>query len=1007
MQHILSLSIAIYRCLVVFLFVTFCGFGAAVAQERCGTVEYGKNVRGQASEGAFEQWLQQKISQRKLTAGRTQAAYTIPVVVHVIHNGEAVGVGTNISDAQVLSQISVLNKDYQRLNADANKTPAEFLPVAASADIQFVLAKQDPEGLPTNGIERVRGEQTSWLQRDNYLIKKQSYWPSEDYLNIWVCNITDYLGYAQFPIESTLEGIDEQSKNAETDGVVIAYNAFGSNDDGNFTLLSKYAKGRTATHEIGHFLGLRHIWGDVNSCNNNDYVDDTPVQNGQTNGCPSHPHATCGNTASMFQNYLDYTDDACMNLFTEGQVARMNTVLANSPRRKSLMTSPGLQEPQPKANDLGIRRVISPADGVCPTGFTPIVEVRNYGSNDVTTARIRMRIDGVERETRTFTFSTLPSAPTNPPAANVTFSPVTLGSGTYTFSFEILQTNTTTDGVSRNNTISQTTVVPNTIATPIEQKFDSYPGNWTVLNPDNQATWEHTIAPNGDVNNGAMVMEFYTYENRFGELDMLITPVFDLSDVPFALFKFDVAYAQFESTRADGLRVVVLTDCNTDISQGTVIFDQSGAALATAPAINSAAFVPQSKDEWKTITYNLASFVGSDNVQIALVGINDYGNNLYVDNLRVLTEAYENLTLDKLVTPSPVINSNTAFPQLRVTNAGTTVNSFDVSYTINGNTATVSYSGEDIAFGETTLVDLPSVSLADGMNEITFTVANPNGKMDEDPADNDLTSVLTVTKATAKIPFREDFEQAIGDRWVIINPRKGKNWEVTTPDGDKALTAGGYSNTTVNDELWFASRVLDFSKTSEAMVFFDLAYAYRDGRNDQLRVLGSIDGGYTFDRVLYSAAGSLLSTTTSVSDWKPSGASDWVRKGVDLSSLAGEKEVRLAFVVTNGNGNNVFLDNIEVFLSNEIPVRISSTLAVYPNPTTEHEVNVTVNLPELSDATLEVVNMMGRTIFSQDAKDLLNQTYPLVLPNATPGVYIVRLRTEKGVYSTRVVLMTK
>src|SRR5687768_4257349 len=150
----------------------------------------------------FEQWL----NERKLApnAGspfrKKSGPYKIPVVVHVIHNGEAIGTGTNISDAQIHSQIKVLNDDFQRNNADAVNTPAEFASLAGSMDIEFILAKRDPEGQHTNGIVRVQGTMPTWTSNDNYELKALSYWPAEDYLNIWVCDITDFLGYAQFPV---------------------------------------------------------------------------------------------------------------------------------------------------------------------------------------------------------------------------------------------------------------------------------------------------------------------------------------------------------------------------------------------------------------------------------------------------------------------------------------------------------------------------------------------------------------------------------------------------------------------------------------------------------------------------------------------------------------------------------------------------------------------------------------------------------------------------------------
>lgn len=317
-----------------------------IGQQRCGTPEYINLRHGKSraqNEQKFEEWIEGKIDARKgTTASRTALEeYEVQVVVHVIHNGEAVGVGTNIPDAQILSQLEVLNLDFKRLNTDAGNTPPEFAGLAGSMTIEFVLADVDPQGNATNGINRVKGSKTSWTMDDDEQLKAQSYWNANNYLNIWVCNLDEYAGYTQFPV-STLPGLENSSANPLTDGIVIQYKSFGSSDYGSFNLDEGLDKGRTTTHEVGHFFGLRHTWGDKADCNGTDYVNDTPPQAQSTSGCPAHPLLQCPTEnprPAMFQNFLDLTDDVCMNLFTKGQIVRMRTVLENSPRRASLLSA--------------------------------------------------------------------------------------------------------------------------------------------------------------------------------------------------------------------------------------------------------------------------------------------------------------------------------------------------------------------------------------------------------------------------------------------------------------------------------------------------------------------------------------------------------------------------------------------------------------------------------------------------------------------------------------------
>ncbi|TGE17776.1 T9SS type A sorting domain-containing protein [Hymenobacter elongatus] len=274
-----------------------------------------------AIENQTRQFESNPISQRG-----TALTGTIPVVVHVLYSNS----NENVSDAQIQSQIAVLNEDFRKLNSDVNKTPAAFAGLAADAGLQFVLAKRDPSGNATTGIERKSSTKTTWGTAD--AMKSTSTgglnaWPAGQYLNLWVCNIGGgILGYAQFPGGA-----------ASTDGVVIGPNYFGRTG----YLSAPFNLGRTATHEVGHWLNLRHIWGDANC--GNDLVTDTPTQQTSNGGCPSFPKRTCGNTTNgdMFMNYMDYTDDACMYMFSTGQSTRMNALFTSGGSRASLLTSLG------------------------------------------------------------------------------------------------------------------------------------------------------------------------------------------------------------------------------------------------------------------------------------------------------------------------------------------------------------------------------------------------------------------------------------------------------------------------------------------------------------------------------------------------------------------------------------------------------------------------------------------------------------------------------------------
>ena len=272
----------------------------------------------------LEAYTQKKVLEKKNLQYRVDGdIITLPVVVHVIYNTSI----QNISDAQILSQIEVINEDFRRTNSDADNKWSQ----AADTEIEFALATIDPNGNTTTGITRTYSSRTSWPYEGNLMKSSSSGgvdpWDTSAYLNMWVCPLeSGLLGYAQFP-----------GGDADTDGVVMSPQYFGSSDKGTgFYLSAPFDKGRTTTHEIGHFLNLRHIWGD-GACGVDDFVTDTPSSDAANYGCDD-THTSCG-SLDMVENFMDYTDDSCMNLFTQGQKDRMRTVLEAGGLRRSLALS--------------------------------------------------------------------------------------------------------------------------------------------------------------------------------------------------------------------------------------------------------------------------------------------------------------------------------------------------------------------------------------------------------------------------------------------------------------------------------------------------------------------------------------------------------------------------------------------------------------------------------------------------------------------------------------------
>ena len=287
----------------------------------------------------FEYWLQEKMAYQPKNVSRN--IITIPIIVHVIHDGEAIGEGFNIPYEQVASQIEVLNEDFRRMEGTAGYNTDS---VGADTQIEFCMATLDASGrLLTNvGIDRVDRNDMGWTQPPyssgyiNQFIKPATIWDPTKYFNVWVTGLSgNILGFAQSPIQSTLPDLTGNSS-ATTDGVVSNYRNFGR--VGN--LIAPYNKGRTMTHEVGHWLGLHHVWGPSNSstnCTIDDFCDDTPMSDEPNYGCQTG--STSCESVNQVENYMEYSDDACMNIFTRCQKERMQTVLLNSPRRKELLTA--------------------------------------------------------------------------------------------------------------------------------------------------------------------------------------------------------------------------------------------------------------------------------------------------------------------------------------------------------------------------------------------------------------------------------------------------------------------------------------------------------------------------------------------------------------------------------------------------------------------------------------------------------------------------------------------
>lgn len=326
------------------------------------------------NEDATREWIQNNSHLDRTTNN----IITIPVVVHVIWNAPA----ENVSDAQIQAQIDVLNNDFRLRNSDTLNGLHPYRQFIGDAQIEFCLAKQDPNGNSTTGITRTQTTVTSWT--DNILDNIRSTangghdnWDPTRYLNMYVVNLDGTtLGFATFP--------DELATAPNLDGVVIRYEAFGTGGTAGTGGFNVNAGGRTGTHEVGHWLNLRHIWGDT-LCGD-DLVADTEPGEGANYGCPAFPHRPsnqCNSSLNgeMYMNYMDYVDDNCMNMFTNGQINRMRAALNGL--RSGLLTSNGCTPPN-SINDIELDNSITIFPNPNKGEFTISLDLQELSSVNIT-----------------------------------------------------------------------------------------------------------------------------------------------------------------------------------------------------------------------------------------------------------------------------------------------------------------------------------------------------------------------------------------------------------------------------------------------------------------------------------------------------------------------------------------------------------------------------------------------------------------------------------------------
>lgn len=574
----------------------------------CETVEMeNRRLKGGANRRTmdFETWLLRSKEEMKQQRGLQQESVEIPVVVHVIYSRPE----ENISDEQIRSQIRVINEDYNRKNTDTLKTRAAYRRAAVSMNISFKLAARTPDNKPTNGIDRISMAGAPFSEQYiTDVLRPSTIWDPKKYLNIWVCSIeNEVLGFSQFPDAKALQGIPVETFDEKTDGIVINYKAFGTNG----TVSAPFNKGRTLTHELGHWLGLRHVWGD-GDCDADDYCADTPPTSGPNFGCKWGAQG-CVSTA-MIENFMDYSNDSCMNVFTKDQRDRVWTVLKNSPRRKELKESDAAQ---PFKN---------PPTPLFESGLPHILAGGSLQFWDKTQGQVGAR---------KWVFQGADPKHSNAKNLNVSYK---LG-GT----FAVMLREENSYGKDSLLIPAYVQVFDKGAALPFNLDFEAERGEYAKSKRCSfwgEPIWTDYLLTGGYGGSTGSLCAL-GYENpKMGARSVLLLPLLDFSQRPETRLDFDLAYANFDSKYTDTLTVYLSEDGGKTYH---AIFHRYGRELS--PKYTREAFYPK-EDDWKTVRINLSEYDGKKQVFLAFMVSNGYGNNLFLDNIQV----YANPPAPPLVT---------------------------------------------------------------------------------------------------------------------------------------------------------------------------------------------------------------------------------------------------------------------------------------------------------------------------------------------------------------------
>ncbi|MGV3767572.1 MAG: choice-of-anchor J domain-containing protein [Chitinophagaceae bacterium] len=962
--------------------------------DRCGT--------GKVMEAYFQQFPQyrkpfeerldnlrkQAVQRKDMQAeARVQASMQVPVVFHVLLPNPAL-----VTDAQLLGQLKTINDDFGGTNADSTAIPAAFKNSFGKSCILFCMAQRTPENEPSSGIIRktfTNGSSPGLGDPAKYTaLGGSDAWDTNRFLNIWVTEIGGgTLGYSFLPGTPGLP--------AREAGLVLNYRYTGNSG----TATAPFNLGRTATHELGHFFGLQHIWGaseNTRSCSDSDGVSDTPNQDTANFGNPVFPKTdACTPSAPgvMFMNYMDYVNDAAMMMFTQGQAALMETALANASDRAGLLQSDGCTHPVVYPLDARLAGAVNMAEGafLCTGTFTPSIVVRNAGSTTLTTVSAGYILDGGLPQTNTFSINLASYTQTT-----VALAPIDLQPGAHTIVLFVYAPNGNADNNLTNDTLRFNFTVNAPVNLPITESFESgmLPDNW-YLRTSGQTNWQLT---NMAGNTGSQAMYFPNFDtDEPGSTADLVLPSAALNGADSIALRFSVAAAIYNTTYLDTLQVLVSTDCGTTF---TSVYKKWGNTLATAPA-TSDAFFPTAT-QWREEHIDLSNFRNSGTIQVFFRNINQFGNNIFLDDISLngFNFPENNAALSAINDPAERLCSPDIVPKVTIRNEGIApLQSLSITFrTDNGTETFFQWTGFLERF-QTEVVTLPAAAVTTGTHELVVYTSFPNGNPDPDQT-NDTLRKTFVRQDPVALPLTESFEQPgfPPPNWFLATQDNNTiTWALsplaayTGTRSAVAANASAQGNAGAITDL--STPLLAYAPSDSLYVSFRIATRPRDASApDYFSIQLTTDCGLSYQQVYFKSTTELsMENTGTNGDFVPARRSQWRKDSVNLTPfLAQSNTFYLVFRNINNFDSNIYLDDVNVYGRN-LPSKLKEDGFLIAPTITANLLMVQHYRQPTALRYIRLLNTAGQQVFQRQYNGNASSYIELHLGHLAAGTYFIQL----------------